>query len=114
MRVLLAQIDLIKSRCFKDNIRVLFVQANLAKCCVPANIPHTRSQYGQSPASSTTQLHDLACDLAYWQKHWPDTLEQAVHLHHRAVQIHPFPNGNGRWSRLLATTTAARILAHNE
>jgi Fic-DOC domain mobile mystery protein B len=50
----------------------------------------------------TTQLHDLTCDLAYWQTHWPDTLEQAVHLHHRAVQIHPFPNGNGRWSRLLA------------
>ena len=26
----------------------------------------------------------------------------AVHLHHRAVQIHPFLNGNGRWARLLA------------
>lgn len=29
-------------------------------------------------------------------------LDQAVWLHHRAVQIHPFQNGNGRWSRLLS------------
>ena len=29
-------------------------------------------------------------------------LEQAVRLHHRAVVIHPFINGNGRWSRMLA------------
>lgn len=25
-----------------------------------------------------------------------------MHLHHRLVQIHPFPNGNGRHTRLLA------------
>lgn len=30
-----------------------------------------------------------------------DLIEQAVRLHHRAVQIHPFENGNGRWSRML-------------
>jgi len=28
--------------------------------------------------------------------------EQAVRLHHRSVQIHPFRNGNGRWARVLA------------
>lgn len=28
--------------------------------------------------------------------------EIAIHLAHRAVQIHPFANGNGRWSRELA------------
>ena len=50
----------------------------------------------------TVQLHDLCADLAYWETHWPDVVEQAVHLHHRAVQIHPFLNGNGRWARLLA------------
>jgi len=26
----------------------------------------------------------------------------AAMLHHRAVHIHPFPNGNGRWSRMRA------------
>ena len=30
-----------------------------------------------------------------------DAIEQAALLHHGAVQIHPFPNGNGRWSRML-------------
>jgi Fic-DOC domain mobile mystery protein B len=48
------------------------------------------------------QLHDLCANLAYWETHWSDIVEQAAHLHHRAVQIHPFLNGNGRWSRLLA------------
>ena len=28
--------------------------------------------------------------------------KQATRLHHRAVSIHPFVNGNGRWSRMLA------------
>ena len=28
--------------------------------------------------------------------------EIATKNHHRAVQIHPFQNGNGRWSRMLA------------
>jgi Fic family protein len=31
-----------------------------------------------------------------------DLIERAARLHHRAVQIHPFQNGNGRWSRMLA------------
>ena len=26
----------------------------------------------------------------------------AVRFHHRLVSVHPFPNGNGRWSRLAA------------
>jgi Fic-DOC domain mobile mystery protein B len=49
-----------------------------------------------------TGMQNLCDDLAYWQTHWPDFVEQAAHLHHRAVHIHPFLNGNGRWSRLLA------------
>lgn len=51
----------------------------------------------------STQLFGLLEDLRYW--HEQETfslLEQAVRLHHRAVVIHPFSDGNGRWSRLLA------------
>lgn len=48
------------------------------------------------------ELQKLFEDLAYWEREWPDVLEQATHLHHRSVQIHPFRNGNGRWSRMLA------------
>ena len=42
-------------------------------------------------------------DVKYWADHQtfaPD--EIAVRLHHRLVEIHPFPNGNGRHARLMA------------
>ena len=42
-------------------------------------------------------------DACYWIEHKsfePDEL--AVRFHYRAVLVHPFPNGNGRWSRLAA------------
>lgn len=48
-------------------------------------------------------LKDLADDLSYWQNNKTfDIYETAARVHHRAVQIHPFKNGNGRWSRMLA------------
>jgi Fic-DOC domain mobile mystery protein B len=48
-------------------------------------------------------LQNLLDDLAYWrERNEMSRIEQAARLHHRAVQIHPFLNGNGRWSRLLA------------
>ena len=46
------------------------------------------------------QLYALFQDLPCWKDDpW---LAQAAMLHHRAVSIHPFMNGNGRWARLLA------------
>lgn len=54
-------------------------------------------------------LLDLASDLAYWRKQPPfDLLEQSATLHYRAVAIHPFANGNGRWARLLANVWLAQ------
>jgi len=51
----------------------------------------------------STELKKLVDDIAYWEKHKTfDTIEIATKIHHRAVQIHPFQNGNGRWSRMLA------------
>ena len=42
-------------------------------------------------------------DMAIWmENHTFPNLEIAVRLHHRLVLIHPFPNGNGRISRLMA------------
>jgi len=35
--------------------------------------------------------------------------EIAVRFHHRLVQIHPFPNGNGRHARLMADVLAMRL-----
>jgi Fic-DOC domain mobile mystery protein B len=50
-----------------------------------------------------TALKELADDIAYWDKNKTfDIYETATRIHHRAVQIHPYKNGNGRWSRMLA------------
>jgi Fic-DOC domain mobile mystery protein B len=35
--------------------------------------------------------------------------EIAVRFHHRLVQIHPFPNGNGRHARLMADLLVMRL-----
>ncbi|RUA05638.1 MAG: mobile mystery protein B [Gammaproteobacteria bacterium] len=50
-----------------------------------------------------TELKKLADDLDFWQSNKSfDAIEIATRLDHRAVVIHPFLNGNGRWSRMLA------------
>ena len=51
----------------------------------------------------TTELKKLSDDIVFWNKNRTfDAYETAARIHHRAVQIHPFKNGNGRWSRMLA------------
>lgn len=50
-----------------------------------------------------TQLTQALDNARYWvanKSFSPD--EIAVRFHHTLVFIHPFPNGNGRWSRLMA------------
>lgn len=56
------------------------------------------------------ELHQLIDDVRYWVEHQtyaPD--EIAVRFHHRLVFIHPFPNGNGRHSRLAADLLIAAL-----
>jgi fido (protein-threonine AMPylation protein) len=48
------------------------------------------------------QVHALTLDLPCWVDSDMSLLEQAARLHYRAVWIHPFINGNGRWARLLS------------
>jgi len=51
----------------------------------------------------STELKKLVDDIEYWNKNNTyDIVEIATRIHHRSVQIHPFQNGNGRWSRMLA------------
>jgi Fic-DOC domain mobile mystery protein B len=54
----------------------------------------------------SVQLRDLLADITFQttdleKMPWPAD-ELAVRFHHRLVLIHPFPNGNGRHSRLAA------------
>jgi Fic-DOC domain mobile mystery protein B len=55
-------------------------------------------------------LRLLINDAAYWIEHQSYQPEEiAVRFHHRLVAIHPFPNGNGRCSRLAADLLAVRL-----
>ncbi len=54
-------------------------------------------------------LRQIIDDARFWGEHqsYPDD-ELAVRFHHRLVSVHPFPNGNGRWSRLAADLLIVR------
>ena len=56
------------------------------------------------------RLYEVLDNIGYWTKNEtfaPD--EIAARFHHGLVFIHPFPNGNGRWSRLMADILLARL-----
>jgi len=63
----------------------------------------TERNLGVPPHRIQIDLLQLLDDVRYWigKKSYPAD-EIAVRFHHRLVTIHPFPNGNGRWSRLAA------------
>jgi Fic-DOC domain mobile mystery protein B len=55
-------------------------------------------------------LRQLLDDAKAWIEY--DTYphdEAAIRFHHTLVQIHPFPNGNGRHARLMADLLAIRF-----
>jgi Fic-DOC domain mobile mystery protein B len=55
-------------------------------------------------------LRNLLDDTKAWIEYKTySTDEIAVRFHHRLVQIHPFPNGNGRLSRLMADLLAMQL-----
>ena len=65
----------------------------------------TEKNIGIDPLEIGVQLRMLLDDARYWADHatFPP-LEAAARFHHRLVQIHPFPNGNGRHGRIAADT----------
>ena len=57
-----------------------------------------------------TDLRAMFDDVAYWIEHQTYPIDEIVaRYHHRLVQIHPFPNGNGRLSRLAADLLAVQL-----
>ena len=70
----------------------------------------TERNIGIEPVRIPVELRTAFDDARYWIEHEtfpPD--EIAVRLHHRLVAIHPFPNGNGRTTRLMGDLMAARL-----
>jgi len=58
------------------------------------------------------ELKKLFDDCRYWIEHKVFTEDEiAVRFSHRMVVIHPFPNGNGRHSRLIADILISQVFA---
>jgi Fic-DOC domain mobile mystery protein B len=56
-------------------------------------------------------LRQLLDDVQYWIEHKTYPADEiAARFHHRLVFIHPFTNGNGRHSRLMADILLADVL----
>ena len=70
----------------------------------------TEKTIGVPPHRILSDLGALLGDAAFWVKnvsYQPDEL--ALRFHHRLVSIHPFSNGNGRHSRLVADILALKL-----
>ena len=62
----------------------------------------TERNIGVAPYEIQPKLRVLLDDVKFWiDNHTYSPKEIAIRFHHRLVQIHPFPNGNGRISRLM-------------
>ncbi len=70
----------------------------------------SNTNIGVNRSEIRIRLYELLDNVRYWVEH--DTFpadEIAIRFHHGLVAVHPFPNGNGRWSRLMADLLAIRI-----
>lgn len=47
------------------------------------------------------EMHKLLENYKFWSDTNVDNIEISARLHHKLVQVHPFENGNGRWSRFV-------------
>lgn len=73
----------------------------------------TEKNIGIDPIQIPVQLRHLLDDARYWTDHETYTpLEAAARFHHRLVQIHCFPNGNGRHARIMADTYVRECWDH--
>ena len=65
---------------------------------------------GVAPHQIQPELHKLEGDLRFWLREDSQMppLEVLSRFHLRAVWIHPFNNGNGRWGRLVTDAIAVR------
>ncbi|HEY7772878.1 MAG TPA: mobile mystery protein B [Marinagarivorans sp.] len=71
----------------------------------------TEKNVGVDPVMIAIDLRNLLDDTKYWIEHstFPP-VELAARFHHRLVYIHPFPNGNGRHSRIMADAVLTKLI----
>ena len=74
----------------------------------------TERNIGVAPYQIPVKLMQLFDDVKYWiTNNTYSNHEIAVRFHHKLVQIHPFPNGNGRVSRLMADIIFQKLEGKN-
>ena len=74
---------------------------------------HTEKNIGVDPLQIAVQLRMLLDDARYWAENGTFApLEAAARFHHRMVQIHLFPNGNGRHARIAADVYLEERFGH--
>jgi Fic-DOC domain mobile mystery protein B len=63
----------------------------------------TQKNIGVPAFAIVSSVKDTVEKVRHWIQHETYSLSEAtVRLHHQLVAIHPFPNGNGRHTRMLA------------
>lgn len=70
----------------------------------------TEKNIGIDPLQISVNLRNLLDDVSAWVEF--DTYparESVLRFHHQLVKIHPFPNGNGRFSRIYADLVATKL-----
>ena len=70
----------------------------------------TEKNIGVPVVQINNAMGAFLADADYWIKEKTfEADELTVRFHHRLVHIHPFPNGNGRHSRLMADVLAVKL-----
>lgn len=72
----------------------------------------TEKNIGVEPLKISVCLINLLDDLSAWIEFGTySTTEAILRFHHQWVKIHPFPNGNGRFSRIYADIIAEKYFS---
>ncbi len=71
----------------------------------------TEKNIGVDHVQVAVELRQLLDSAQYWVENgtYPPK-ELAARFHHKLVSIHPFPNGNGRHSRIMADAVLTKLL----
>lgn len=72
----------------------------------------TERNIGVDPVRIAIAVHDLVENARLWvasETTWITPERACMKVHHTLVQIHPFPNGNGRHARLFCDVLANRL-----
>ncbi len=71
----------------------------------------TEKNIGIDPQYISVELRKLLDDARYWIENETYKREEfAARFHHRIVQIHVFPNGNGRHGRIMTDVILERMM----